>query len=147
MAERPHIDKKSMKVLKFLYSTGECTLSELFKQFGIKGIQNTLPINNIIIYFIKSRYIGFVDSNNNLIHQFTFDSYFETCMSQGIALLSPKHILFLLPEGKFIVEESRRNFFVFLIPLAISILSALASIASIIISLLNNSPILVKLLE
>lgn len=103
--EKVIIDKKTYKILDFIYNKQECTVRELSDFIGIKGIEETLKVISPVMYLFESSYIAIKNPKLNILDCASYEKYVSICDNNSIPRLTPEYILVIMPGGAAHVES------------------------------------------
>jgi hypothetical protein len=141
------IDSNSIKILTFLYDADSKTVREIMNKFQLHAESRRDYIYALLEYFVDEGYLGIITDQNRYVLRHNVRSYVHECALNNRETILPTYSVYLLPAGRAIVESSRRNKWYFLAPLAISIISAVISVGSLLYQVFDNAPILVELMS
>lgn len=129
------IDNNSLEILKFLYDADSKTVREIMNSFELHAETRREYINSLIACFVSEGYIGIIVGSHQYILKHNCHEYFRQCACQEIDPILPDYGVYLLPSGRAVVENAQRQKWYFILPLTISIISALVSAIAIIVEL------------
>ena len=147
MSSYPHIDNRSLEFLTYIFQHDRCTVRSLLETFGVTSIGEAPETISTVLYFVRKDYIALLKPNGDFVSSFNVDYFLNLSRTPGNAMISPDCKLTMLPEGRFIIEEIKRQKRYFNIPLVVSIASAVFTGAIALLQYFSETPVLVKIIE
>lgn len=135
------IDSDTLKKLKYLYKfrNSGCTAEAFMTEFGIES-------SAFILEFCKLGYVAFV-SENHSVNEHVFNDYIDNRLRKNLPLIDKTNLIFCLPKGNKIVESARKEFFGFILPIAISIVSLMLSVFTFAYTVVDDSTVKVEIVS
>lgn len=147
MSDFPHLDSKTLLLLDYISKNDYCNVRTLLHDLNIKQLSESPDTIASLLHFIDKGFVALLLTSGKTISTYNFHEYFNQCLINQKAVINADYQLFMLPEGRYIIEEITRQKRYFNIPLIISVISASVSAFSLLYQIFDNSPILVKIIE
>ena len=140
------IDNNTTKILRFIYKYDSVVIKDVIEKFQLTDKQNDQYIISLLQFLISEGYMGLIVEKDVYVLKHNLSAYLAKCDLLGATHMLPTQSVYLLPPGRALVEIANRNRWYFLAPFAVSALSMLISLITFLYQVLDQSPILVKLL-
>ena len=135
------LDSDTLKMLRYLYKyrkTG-CLAESFLDKFGMES-------SAFILEFCKLGYVAFT-SEGHSVNEFVFQEYIDSRIRKKLPLIDGTNKIYCIPKGNKIVESSRKEFFGFMLPLIISIVSIALSVFSFAYTVVDDSTVKVEVVS
>lgn len=103
------IDKRTYKILEFIYDKEHCTVKELCDFLQINDLQNMIHVTAPLIRLFEPLYICIINPKLNIYDSSSFDTYKSACTNQSLPLFSKDCIVAIAPNGSVYVESKREE--------------------------------------
>lgn len=140
------LSKKLLLYLKYFYKVKTCTVTDYQNHFSFDSIEYAITTLSALSTLFEAGYISIVNPKLNILNSTSFESYKDACNRNSVTLITPDCTIVILPDGESYVEEHLRSFYFSFIPIIVSALSLILSIICLLVQVLNNSPVLVRLM-
>lgn len=135
------IDSATIKMLKYLYKyrRNGCAAELFLNKFGLES-------SAFILEFCKLGYVSFT-SEGHSVNEHVFQDYINNRIEKRLPLIDKSNKIYCMPKGNKIVESERKEFFGFILPIIISVISVVLSVFTFAYTVVDDSTVKVEIVS